>query len=211
MFVLWTEPLWKGENFNSKFLISNNALPRTDHGCRWHFAALLPKWWAICTMASFYYYYHNCHNPSGYCFLVRWELGWLNFNMKEKRNEFWSKGLFTWSGGPRSSGVRFLLFSRSGGHKTKETYPTRPGSPTPCKQGLSSKKMSPCRWPIISPLKQLCDRSNGINHQCGCHGYPSYPPWYHFMASRKQCLCPQQLFPVWLNSPTSSSTTKFCS
>ena len=26
--------------------------------------------------------------------------------------------------------------SRSGGHKTKETYPTRPGSPTPCKQGL---------------------------------------------------------------------------
>ena len=31
----------------------------------------------------------------------------------------------------------FLLFSRSGGHKTKETYPTRPGSHTPCKQGLS--------------------------------------------------------------------------
>ena len=31
----------------------------------------------------------------------------------------------------------FLLFSRSGGHKTKETYPTRPGSPTPFKQGLS--------------------------------------------------------------------------
>ena len=31
----------------------------------------------------------------------------------------------------------FLLFSRSGGHKTKETYPIRPGSPTPCKQGLS--------------------------------------------------------------------------
>ena len=32
----------------------------------------------------------------------------------------------------------FLLFSRSGGHKTKETYPTRPGSPTPCKQALKS-------------------------------------------------------------------------
>ena len=31
----------------------------------------------------------------------------------------------------------FLLFSRSRGHKTKETYPTRPGSPTQCKQGLS--------------------------------------------------------------------------
>ena len=35
------------------------------------------------------------------------------------------------SWGPRSS-----CFSRSGRHKTKETYPTRPGSPTPCKQGL---------------------------------------------------------------------------
>ena len=32
----------------------------------------------------------------------------------------------------------FLLFSYSGGHKTKETYPTNPGSPTPCKQGLRS-------------------------------------------------------------------------
>ena len=31
----------------------------------------------------------------------------------------------------------FLLFSRSGGHKTKETYPNRPGSPTPCKQGIT--------------------------------------------------------------------------
>ena len=34
----------------------------------------------------------------------------------------------------------FLQFSRSEGHKTKETYPTRPGSPTPCKQGLKRKK-----------------------------------------------------------------------
>ena len=31
----------------------------------------------------------------------------------------------------------FLLFSRAGGHKTKETYPTRPVSPTACKQGLN--------------------------------------------------------------------------
>ena len=31
----------------------------------------------------------------------------------------------------------FLLFSRSRGHKTKETSATRPGPPTPCKQGLS--------------------------------------------------------------------------
>ena len=33
---------------------------------------------------------------------------------------------------------KFLLFSRSGGHKAKETYPTRPGSPTPCKEGVSA-------------------------------------------------------------------------
>ena len=33
---------------------------------------------------------------------------------------------------------RFLVFPRSGGHKTKETYPTRPGYPTPCKQGLKA-------------------------------------------------------------------------
>ena len=32
------------------------------------------------------------------------------------------------------------MFSRSGGHKTKETYPTRPGSPTPCKQALKLPK-----------------------------------------------------------------------
>ena len=32
------------------------------------------------------------------------------------------------------------MFSRSGGHKTKETYPTRPGSSTPCKHGLRRDK-----------------------------------------------------------------------
>ena len=32
---------------------------------------------------------------------------------------------------------RFLLFCVHQSVKTKETYPTRPGSPTPCKQGLS--------------------------------------------------------------------------
>ena len=47
-----------------------------------------------------------------------------------------TQGLFTWRGGPPVQWGWFLLFSRSEGHKTKETYPTRPGSPTPCKQGL---------------------------------------------------------------------------
>ena len=44
--------------------------------------------WAICTMASFYYYDRN---PSGYCFLVqikafvnKTSLGLPNFNMKGK-------------------------------------------------------------------------------------------------------------------------------
>ena len=55
----------------------------------------------------------------------------------------------------------FLLFSRSGGHKTKETYPTRPGSPTPCKQDLieliSKKPNCTCStlFPLISK-KQIC-------------------------------------------------------
>ena len=43
---------------------------------------------------------------------------WLNYALCKGGNL--SKGLFTWSGG----------------HKTKETYPTRQGAPTPCKQGL---------------------------------------------------------------------------
>ena len=41
-------------------------------------------------------------------------------NCHDYHNKSIFKGLFTWSGG----------------HKTKETYPTRPRSPTPCKQGL---------------------------------------------------------------------------
>ena len=44
--------------------------------------------------------------------------------------------MFTWSGGPRSSGVGFFCFYALR-DKTKETHPTRPESPTPCKQGLN--------------------------------------------------------------------------
>ena len=36
------------------------------------------------------------------------------------------------------------MFSRSGGHKTKETYPTKPGSPTPCEQGLKIENCAAC-------------------------------------------------------------------
>ena len=47
--------------------------------------------------------------------------------------------LFTWSGGPRSSGVSLFCFvSMHQSVKTKETYPSRPGSPTPCKQALNT-------------------------------------------------------------------------
>ena len=38
--------------------------------------------------------------------------------------------------------VSFVFTLWAEGHKTKETYPTRPGSPTPCKQGLSG----PIKW-----------------------------------------------------------------
>ena len=34
---------------------------------------------------------------------------------------------------------KFLLFCVPQSVKTKETYPTRPGSPTPCKQGLKEE------------------------------------------------------------------------
>ena len=47
------------------------------------------------------------------------------------------QGLFTWRWGTPVQWGWLLLFSLSGGHKTKENYPTRPGSPTPCKQGLT--------------------------------------------------------------------------
>ena len=47
------------------------------------------------------------------------------------------KGLFTWSGGPRSSGVGFFCFHALWDTKQKKLTPTRPGFPTPCKQGLS--------------------------------------------------------------------------
>ena len=62
------------------------------------------------------------------------------------------KSLFTWSGGPRSNGVSFFLFSRSGGQKTKETYPIRPGSPTPCKQGVRHRKQPRERHSGSTPL-----------------------------------------------------------
>ena len=50
-----------------------------------------------------------------------------------------SKGLFTWSGGPRSSGVGFFCFHALEDTKQKKLTPLdhRPGSPTPCKQGLN--------------------------------------------------------------------------
>ena len=40
---------------------------------------------------------------------------------------------------------KFLLFCVRQSVKTKETYPTRPGSPTPCKQGLNDQNNSPSR------------------------------------------------------------------
>ena len=47
-----------------------------------------------------------------------------------------TKTPFTWSGGPRLSGVGFYLFCVPQSVTTKETNPTRPGSPTPCKHAL---------------------------------------------------------------------------
>ena len=59
---------------------------------------------------------------------------------------------------------KFLLFSRSGGHKTKESYPTRPGSPTPCKQALSDS------LPFLNQDQLVFESFNQSNNR------PKIPP-----------------------------------
>ena len=49
----------------------------------------------------------------------------------------------------------FLLISRSGGHTKKETYPTRPGSPTPCKQGLRYNISQPPRRTVYTLQERI--------------------------------------------------------
>ena len=63
---------------------------------------------------------------------------------------------FTWSGGPRSSGVGFLCFHALGDTKPKETYPTKPGSPTPCKQGLSQFYFSSLAETSVMHVQSCC-------------------------------------------------------
>ena len=46
------------------------------------------------------------------------------------------KALFTWSGGPRSSGVGFFCFHALADTKQKKPTPLDRGPPPPCKQGL---------------------------------------------------------------------------
>ena len=55
-------------------------------------------------------------------------------------NNILCKTLFTWSGRPRSSGIGFLFC-------VPQTNPTRPGSPTPCKQALCLNKT----WLDVTP------------------------------------------------------------
>ena len=64
---------------------------------------------------------------------------WMKQKLEHQRIQNETKTLFTWSGGPRSSGVGFFCFHALGDAKQKKPTPTRPGSPTPCKQGLSSE------------------------------------------------------------------------
>ena len=58
---------------------------------------------------------------------------------------------------------RFLLFCVPQRVKTKETNPTRPGSPTPCKQALSlfssSPTHTPLRWWSINPPRFFLTRA----------------------------------------------------
>ena len=61
---------------------------------------------------------------------------------------------------PRSSGVGFFCFHALEDTKQKKPYPTRPRSPTPCKQGLKISRLSAFSlW-----LCALGQRTRGINH-----------------------------------------------
>ena len=109
----------------------------------------------------------------------------------------------------------FLLFSRSGGHKTKETYPTRPGSPTPCKQDLieliSKKPNCTCStlFPLISK-KQICTCStlfclslavvlHDYNAALFCTTKTSNVLVTHYFLWRNCRMClPNILFPVFM-------------
>ena len=78
-----------------------------------------------------------------------WKL-WGPWENKSNSVSFgtWLRACLHGVGDPRLVGW-FLLFSRFGGHKTKETYPTKPGSPTPCKQGLKVYHVDRGLVPII--------------------------------------------------------------
>ena len=89
----------------------------------------------------------------------------------------------------------FLLFSRSGGQKTKETYPTKPRCPTPCKQGL--------KLPI------LCFHSRG-QHLCKFIGTEESVYIRKEFNSHRTCLGPKhgpapfgtQIWPPWRHVKT---------
>ena len=65
-----------------------------------------------------------------------------------------TKGLFTWGGGPRSSGVGFFCFHALGDTKQKKLTPLHRGPPTPCKQGLNNVlyltmiSLFLCKWEV---------------------------------------------------------------
>ena len=64
-----------------------------------------------------------------------------------------TKGLFTWSGGPRSSGVGFFCFHALGDTKQKKPTPLDRG---PCKQGLRSF------WQFSSPCFRAKQRQRNV-------------------------------------------------
>ena len=84
---------------------------------------------------------HSVSIPEGETAVWIFHSAWFELPWK---NEASVKTLFTWSGGPRSSGVGFFCFVSARAWKQKEPNPTKPGSPTPCKQAL--RLLSPPSW-----------------------------------------------------------------
>ena len=76
--------------------------------------------------SSFYY-----QNPSVLLlFIPQQGITKFKYERKNKTNSgFSSKGLFTWSGGPRSSGVGFFCFHALGDTKQKKLTPVDRGPP----------------------------------------------------------------------------------
>ena len=120
-----------------------------------------------------------------------------------------SKTLFTWSGGPRFSGVGFFCFVSPRAWKQKKPTPLDRGSPTPCKQALTfsleGKYLGPKQCVIAlnnrTPLQftvhkeiRLVMFASMFLGGLGCHYFHfHYTAWFLFVALAREVLTNRHL------------------